>query len=148
MQTDRKIRRELAELDKLFSDVTSAELDRVSLSEIGAAVTAIRQNLAQLQEFLNPWPYAVQESIKRARSDKLLRVNTEGTERLTSAVERFIANERAAIAKESADVAAVEHKSSVFLLGVVALSLVSSALIVWLYVSRNIIAYRGPYRSC
>jgi hypothetical protein len=36
----------------------------------------------------------------------------------------------------------------VFLLGVVALSLVSSALIVWLYVSRNIIAYRGPYRSC
>jgi class 3 adenylate cyclase len=140
MQTDRKIRKELAELDKLFAEVSNTESDRASLHDIANAVATIRQNLAELQEFLNPWPYDVQESVRRALSEKLLQNNTATTAQLMSAVELFVANERLEIVQAGAEVNATQRKSSIVLFGVVALSLVSSALIVWLYVGRSIIA--------
>jgi adenylate cyclase len=50
-----------------------------------------------------------------------------------------VAKERAQIANAEADVAATQHISSLVLAGTVILSLAGSALIVWLYVSRNVV---------
>jgi class 3 adenylate cyclase len=74
------------------------------------------------------------------KSQKLLQENGEASTRLTAAVNRFIDSERAEIANAEANVVATHRQSTGILLGVVALSLVSSALIVWLYVGRRIIA--------
>lgn len=76
---------------------------------------------------------------KNAWGEKLLRNNSEASARLATAVDRFVADERATIAKAGDEVAATQRRSTAVLLGVVALSLIGSALIVWLYVGRSIV---------
>jgi signal transduction histidine kinase len=75
-----------------------------------------------------------------ARGVALVNANRAASQKLTGAVNRLIDGARVDIALAEADVLATQRKSAGAVLAVVALSLVSSALIVWLYVSRNLIA--------
>ncbi len=54
-------------------------------------------------------------------------------------MDRLVQDERAEIAKAEANVTATQRKGTGVMLAVVALSLISSALIVWLYVGRSIV---------
>jgi class 3 adenylate cyclase len=74
-----------------------------------------------------------------AEGDRLLQNNSDAAARLSVAINRLLEDERAEIAEAEANVVATQRRSTGVLLGVVALSLVSSALIVWLYVGRSII---------
>lgn len=131
MRTDRRIRKELAQLDKLLAEVKEAQPDRASLSDIESSVAALRRNLAQLQEIVALHPRAGPNAGRYADidpaawSEKLLQNNSEATAKLVAAVDRFVSDERAAIARAGEDVAATQRKSTAVLLGVVALSLIS-----------------------
>ena len=147
MRTDRRLRKEFAQLDKLLAEVRMARPDRVSLSNIESSIGAIRRNLAQLQEMVALHPregggpegrYA--DVDPAAWVEQLLRNNSEASERLAEAVNLFISEERAAIDKAGADVAAAQRRGTAVLVGAVVLSLFGSALIAWLYVGRNIVA--------
>jgi class 3 adenylate cyclase len=137
MRSDRKIRKDLVELDQLFAEVKIGRPDRASLSDIENSVAEIRRNIGQLQEISNP--YAASFGDKLAEGEKLLQNNSKASARLTAAVDRFVNDERVEIMRAGADVATTQRNSTAVLLGVVALSLITSALIVWLYVGRNII---------
>jgi class 3 adenylate cyclase len=146
VRTDRRIRNELAQLDKLFAEVRMAQPDRASLSDIESSVAAIRRNLAQLQEIVALHPKSGPNKGRYADIDvdawgeKLLQNNSQASARLAAAVDRFVSDERAAIVEAGGDVAATQRRSAAVLLGVVALSLIGSTLIVWLYVGRSIVA--------
>ena len=75
-----------------------------------------------------------------AKGEKLLQGNVEASVALTAAANRLVADARAEIAKAEADMAATQRRSAGVLLAVVALSLLSSVMIVWLYVGRSLIA--------
>ena len=145
MRTDLRLRKELADLERLFAEVKSAQPVREPVSEIEGAVATIRQSLAQLQVLVAIYPERTRDPRHPLDADtlgqieKLLRKNSEASAGLTVAVDRFVQDERAEIAKATADVAATQRRSTGVLLGMVALSLISSGLIVWLYVGRNII---------
>ncbi len=70
----------------------------------------------------------------------LLAENSQLAQRLTAAVDLLVAAAKQDIGGASREAANVQRTSSAVLIAVVALSLVSSALIVWLYVGRNLIA--------
>jgi class 3 adenylate cyclase len=157
MRSDRKLRKELAELDRLMAEMKRAQPGLASLSEIERAVTLIRQNLAELQQVIAIHPSLSssesqgQVSERIAKSEQLLQNNRMVSERLTATVNRFIGDERTELAEAEANIAATQRKSTVALLGVVALGLISSALIVWLYVGRSIVgrlmSLRGSMRA-
>ena len=146
MRTDRRLRKELAQLDKLLAEVRMAQPDRTSLSDIESSIGAIRRNLAQLQEMValharEGGPEGRYADVDPAAwVEQFLRNNSEASERLAEAVNRFISEERAAIDKAGEDVAAAQRRGTAVLVGAVVLSLVGSALIAWLYVGRNIVA--------
>ncbi len=146
MRTDRELRTQLVELEELFAAVQKARPDSSSLVELQRAISLVRQNLAELQQFvaihptLDSRPSGLQPSNKPALIEKLLKENREAAAYLTTVVDRFVREERQGIAGGSAVVAATQRKSTVVLLGVVVLSLAGSALIVWLYVERNLVA--------
>src|SRR5262249_5531195 len=75
-----------------------------------------------------------------AQGERLLLSNIEASAHLGAAVNRLVADARTEIAAAEADVSTTQRRSAGVLLAVVALSLVSSALIVWLYVGRSLIA--------
>jgi class 3 adenylate cyclase len=147
MRTDRRLRKELTQLDKLLVEVRRTQPNRASLSDIESSISAIRRNLAQLQEIValhpragpsNPGRYA--DIDPTAWGEQLLRNNREASERLAEAVDVFISEERAAIDKAGEDVFVAQRRGTAVLVGAVVLSLVGSALFAWLYVGRNIVA--------
>ncbi|MBL8895668.1 MAG: HAMP domain-containing protein [Rhizobiales bacterium] len=161
LRTDRMVRRQLASLDTQFAKVKANPTDSALVAEIETSVLEIRQNLASLQTFREPWarstldrptssagtidpvargvlvPPSREEML--AEGQKMIQANIAAADRLASAVDRLVARERAEITKAEADVAAAQRTSSLVLLGTVILSLAGSGLIVWLYVSRNIV---------
>ena len=145
MRTDRRLRKDLAKLDKLLADVKRTLPDRASVADIENSIAAIRRNLAQLQEIVALHPRGGPNQGRYADIDpaewggRLLQNNSEASARLTEAVDRFIADERAAIEKAANDVAETQRTSTWILLGLVALVLLGSVLIVWLYVGRSIV---------
>ena len=89
------------------------------------------------------------ESLVDARADELgflanakalLAENAELSGRLTDAVDRLVDGADRDIVAANLDALSVQRFSGGVLIGVVALSLASSVLIVWLYVGRNLIA--------
>jgi adenylate cyclase len=70
---------------------------------------------------------------------QLLSENAELSKKLTATVDSLVANARADINDAHADALSLAHLSAWVLIIAVVLSLVSSALIVWFYVGRNII---------
>jgi PAS domain S-box-containing protein len=110
--------------------------------------TILRQRLAiRVAEFrrLAEGP----DSILQARSDelsivadgeRLLAENSTLSRRLTAAVDGLVAAADRDIHNARGEALAVQHLGSGVLLGVVFLSLVSSFLIVWLYVDRTLLA--------
>jgi class 3 adenylate cyclase len=158
MRTDRKLRTEIAEFERLLTKVRQAQPDPALLSDIEGSVTRIRQNLAQVQLLVAaPFEGSLQTmtsyrppsmirqpvtrslSVRRAEGQKLVQDNYEDSANLAAAVNRLIDHERTEIAKGEAEILATQHRSGIALIGVVALSIISSALIVWLYVGRSIV---------
>ncbi|MEM7168594.1 MAG: response regulator [Pseudomonadota bacterium] len=72
--------------------------------------------------------------------EKLLAENTELSHRLTEAVDNLLEGARADIATGNLEAGSVRRTSTIIMFAVVVLSLLSSLLIGWLYVSRNLIA--------
>lgn len=138
LRTDRAVRMHLAALDTLFSEVKANHADIALVAEIEKPVLEIRRNLARLQILREVWtPPSRGEML--AEGQKMIQDNIAAADRLAVAVDRLVAKERAEIARAEADVAASQRNSSLVLAGTVILSLFGSAMIVWLYVSRNIV---------
>lgn len=74
-----------------------------------------------------------------ARSQTLVRENRDLSTRLTIAVDDLVERARGEIRRAAGEVRTTQHDSTTVLLGVVVLSLASSAAIVWLYVDRSIV---------
>jgi class 3 adenylate cyclase len=138
-RTDREIRQNLAELDRLLIDFSNSRPNRASLLDISSAVTEIRQNLAQLQALIADPFKDMQVADRLDRGKTLLQSNREASARLTAAITRMVDDEKIEIVKAAAEVAATQRNSTMVLLAVVVLSLIASVLIVWLYVDRRII---------
>jgi class 3 adenylate cyclase len=146
MQTDRMLRNQLGELDRLFREVKEALPDDKALRAIEDSVNLIRQNLAQLQVIMAIHPHLKSgpdrlfvEGDELIRAGKLLQTNKDISARLTTAVNSFVEDQRREIDRSSAEVAEKRRNSTILLIGTVCLGLISSVLIVWLYVGRNII---------
>jgi adenylate cyclase len=75
-----------------------------------------------------------------ANAQSLLAQNAGLTHELTAAVDRLVGDANDEIAGANLEALTVQRFGSAVLIGVVALSLISSGLIVWLYVGRNLIA--------
>ena len=75
-----------------------------------------------------------------AHAEDVLRENTSLSQELTESVESLVQNTRLDISQARSQARAVQKGSSITLMLVVTLSLVSSFLIVWLYVGRNLIS--------
>ncbi len=75
-----------------------------------------------------------------ADAQSLLAQNAELTHELTAAVDRLVGDADDEIASANLEALGVQRFGAAVLIAVVALSLVSSGLIVWLYVGRNLIA--------
>jgi class 3 adenylate cyclase len=165
LRTDRIIRKQIAGLEKLLAQVKSGQASRPLILEIEKSVIEIRKNLGELQtlremgtadssiEGPSPTGNPIDPMLESARgvllaptrnemlarSQKMIQSNIEAAERLAGAVDRLVDDEETKIAEAEANVVATQRNSAFVLLGIVALSLVSSALIVWLYVGRSII---------
>jgi signal transduction histidine kinase/DNA-binding response OmpR family regulator/HAMP domain-containing protein len=105
---------------------------------------ALEQHLDRLASYIDG-----AGSVSRSRSvelqliaagDQSLEENARLSERFTQAVDRLVETAEANIIAANAGALATQRITSWILLTVVALSLASSFLIVWLYVQRNVIA--------
>jgi adenylate cyclase len=74
------------------------------------------------------------------QAEELLAVNVQLSEFLTNRVDFLVNSAKSDIEKANRQAAAIQTLNRNILIGIVALSLVSSFLIVWLYVGRNLIA--------
>lgn len=74
-----------------------------------------------------------------ANGEALLSENNELSRRLTQAAGRLVTNTKADIARAGFEARSAQSVSTATLAGIVVLSLVSSTLIVWLYVGRNLL---------
>jgi len=72
-------------------------------------------------------------------AEKLIAENADLSVRLTAAVDRLVAEANTDVRSSTTDALSVQRLSAQILLTFAALSLISSILIVWLYVSRNLI---------
>lgn len=125
-------------------------LDR-SLAKFAALMPGLDPKLQpRLQQRINELRTLVNgpESIPQARADELRTVvdaerllgeNADLSRRLTEAVDRLIAGTKEDTRRARGDALAVQRFSSGLLIGVASLSLISSLLIVWLYVGGNLI---------
>jgi len=75
-----------------------------------------------------------------ARAEALLAENADLSRELTTALDRLVGASNADIGDASREALSVQRLGSGILIGVVVLSMLCSALIVWLYVGRNLIA--------
>lgn len=159
-RTDLVVRTQIGNLEKLLGQVKASQSNSPLISEIEKSVTEIRKVLGDLQllrvDTLHGPPRTskpVDPFLEEARGilvppsrdemltqgQKMIQSNIEAAGRLAAAVDRLVADQTTKIAEAKANVAATQRKGAFVLLGVVALSLVSSVLIVWLYVGRSII---------
>ncbi|MES0826122.1 response regulator [Ruegeria sp. SCP11] len=74
------------------------------------------------------------------RGEALIAQNAALSQQLTQAVDDLLAHARDDIASANAEAGSVQQVSTYVMIAVVVLSLISSTLIVWLYVGRNLIA--------
>ena len=81
-----------------------------------------------------------QELSSIAEGERLLDENTEVSRQLTDAVKQLVDEAKQDIKTSNLEAGAVQRFSTIVLITAVALSLISSSLIVWLYVGRNLIA--------
>ncbi len=121
--------KKLAELAAVFDEklrpLMGVQIDAFSaLVEGEGSVTALRREELALQE----------------AGRGLLQQNVELVGRLTVAVDALVGGAKDDIELANRDARSVQRFSTTFLVAVVVLSLVSSVLIVWLYVGRNIVA--------
>ena len=104
----------------------------------------LQELIAELQSFIegsNSVPAVRdQELAIIAEGDKLLNENTEVSHQLTQAVGRLVKATERDIARANLEAKSALRLGTSLLAAVVALSLLSSILIVWLYVGRNLIA--------
>jgi class 3 adenylate cyclase len=155
-RTDHIVRTQIGNLEMLLAQLKAGQSNSPLISEIEKAVTEIRKNLGALQTFradlLHGPPQTIDPTLEApsillrpsrdemlAQGQKMIQSNIEAAGRLAAAVDRLVADQTSKIAEAKANVAATQRDSAFVLLGVVALSLVSSVLIVWLYVGRSII---------
>ncbi|PON10556.1 hypothetical protein C2W62_49445 [Candidatus Entotheonella serta] len=75
-----------------------------------------------------------------AEGKRLLKENTEVTRALTTAVNQLVSEAKLDIQTGNAEVTKAQRFGIGVLMAAVTLSLISSTLIVWLYVDRNLIA--------
>jgi adenylate cyclase len=75
-----------------------------------------------------------------ARGEQLLKDNSVLSRNLTAGVDLLVSGAKQDIAEASREASSAQHFSTNVLIAAVALSLLSSILIVWLYVGRNVIA--------
>lgn len=145
-------------LVKVASSKTIAELDvllfplRRSMATLEELLPDIDPNLAaRLGKRLSDFRELVEgdSSIPRARRMELhqldsmkmfLDQNVEISAQLTRSVDHLVARANRDIHDATEDALSVQRTSTVIMITVVFMSLVCSALIVWLYVSRNLIA--------
>jgi class 3 adenylate cyclase len=164
LRTDRIIRKQIASLEKLLAQVKNGQSNPDLISEIEKSLADIRKNLGDLQTLREVWSASylddpsqthkpVNPKLETARGilvplsredmlsqgQKMIQSNIEATGRLAAAVDRLVVDEETEIVKAEANVVVTQRNSAFVLIGIVALSLVSSALIVWLYVGRSII---------
>jgi class 3 adenylate cyclase len=164
LRTDRIIRKQIGSLEQLLAQVKGGRSNPILISEVEGSIAEIRKNLGDLQALrevmtgsslddpsgelkpINPkleTAKGILLPLPRAdllsQGQKMIQSNIESTGRLAAAVDRLIEDEEAKIATAESDVSATQRRSTLVILGMVALSLVSSALIVWLYVGRSII---------
>jgi signal transduction histidine kinase len=104
----------------------------------------LQKNIAELQSFIegpNSIPVVRDQELGIiAEGHKLLNENSEVSRQLTRAVGRLVAATERDIAQANLEAQSTLRLGTTILAIVVALSLLSSVLIVWLYVGRNLIA--------
>ncbi len=127
-----RLRRRIGTLDSL-----SSEFDPKLRTLLSAQTQAFRG----LTEGADSLPVLRRKELELVRAGQnLLQENDELARRLTAAVDRLVQAAKSDIAAANLEARSVQRFSSGVLIAVVVLSLVSSTLIVWLYVGRNLIA--------
>ena len=134
-------------------------------AQLAVLATPVRRSLQQLAEHIAGFPPKLQtraqeqfatfedgllgargliavrglelQALERAR--RALDENAAISARLTAAVDELVADARGEMSAATADAASVQRASSRVLIAVVLLSLISSGLIVWLYVQRDLL---------
>ena len=130
--TEFNLKRALTELDSLTANFEPAQRQRF------ADRIAEFRKLAEGPDSL--LDLRSREIAMIGRGEALVKENADLSGQLTAAVDRLIAGARADFARAEEDVRSTQRASAAVLIGAVALSLTGSALIVWLYVGRNLIA--------
>jgi adenylate cyclase len=130
--TEFNLKRALTELDALTANFEPAQRQRF------ADRIAEFRKLAEGPDSL--LDLRSREIAMIGRGEALVKENADLSDQLTAAVDRLIAGARADFARAEEDVRSTQRASAAVLIGAVALSLTGSALIVWLYVGRNLIA--------
>jgi adenylate cyclase len=120
------------------------ELYEVSLVVSKGARRRLAQQVAELED-LTVGPNSLSEIRKSelaviAQAEELLAVNARLSKFLTNRVDSLVNSANSDIEKSNLQAAAIQTLNRNILIGIVALSLMSSFLIVWLYVGRNLIA--------
>ncbi len=121
--------KKLAELTAVFDEKLRTRL-AVQIDAFAALVEG-EGNVTDLRR---------QELASRAAGRGLLQQNVGLVSRLTAAVDALVGGAKGDIDEANREARSVQRFSTTFLMAVVVLSLVSSVLIVWLYVGRNIVA--------
>jgi class 3 adenylate cyclase/PAS domain-containing protein len=120
------------------------ELYEVSLVVSKGAKRRLAQQVAEF-EGLTVGPNSLSQIRKNelaviAQAEELLAVNVRLSKFLTNRVDFLVNSANSDIVKANLQAAAIQALNRNILIGIAALSLVSSLLIVWLYVGRNLIA--------
>jgi len=138
-----------ADLSNLVAEIDSSlallegRVEQVDL-ELRPLVGRLSETLRGLAAGSDSISALRRQELELLRFGKTLLLGNEHTSHaLSQAVLRLVYSTRTDIVAAEADAASTRERSAVFLAGVVALSLLSSGLIVWLYVSRNLIRRLG-----
>lgn len=126
------LRRSLDALTKLLPSVEPALAAR-----LGTRMTEFRGYVEGANSIVDA---RARELRHIASMQTLLDQNVDVSNQLTRAVDRLVANANRDIQNANLDALSVQRTSTVIMVTVVVLSLVCSALIVWLYVGRNLTA--------
>jgi class 3 adenylate cyclase/PAS domain-containing protein len=133
-------------IDVLVFPLTKSlkELYEVSLVVSKRAKRRLAKQVAILED-LTVGPNSLSQIRKNelvviTQAEKLLAVNVRLSKYLTNRVDFLVNSAKSDIEKASLQAAAIQSLNRNILISIAALSLVSSVLIVWLYVGRNLIA--------
>ncbi|HEX9461932.1 MAG TPA: PAS-domain containing protein [Alphaproteobacteria bacterium] len=131
-ELERQAQRSIRAIDALVSDI---DLDLST--ELFEPISRLRNDVRGADNIFLVKNKAVEAT---ARSRHLVQENAALSDRLREAVSRLVTGSRGEIEVTSGDAYAVQRFGRNVLLAVTALALISSVLIVWLYVGRNIVA--------